>query len=40
MPSVVNDENRTNLKEFSSMTMAVDVRESSVVFDVGGTWLK
>jgi hypothetical protein len=40
MPSVMNDENRTNLKEFSSMTMALDVRDNSLVFDVGGTWLK
>jgi hypothetical protein len=40
MPSVMNEENRTNLKEFSTMTMALDVREDALVFDVGGTWLK
>lgn len=40
VPSLVKDDNKTNLVQFSTIVMSVDVRDNSLVFDVGGAWLK
>lgn len=40
MPSVLKDDNKTNLVQFSTIVMSLDVRDNALVFDIGGDWLK
>jgi hypothetical protein len=40
MPSVLKEDNKTNLIQFSTIVMSVDVRDNALVFDIGGDWLK
>ena len=40
MPTLLKDDNKSNLDQFSTIQMAFDVRENALVFDVAASWLK
>ena len=40
LPSVMKEDNRNNLASIATMTSTVDVRDNTLVIDLGGTWVK
>jgi hypothetical protein len=40
LPSALKEDNRTNLASIATMTSTIDVRDNTLVLELGGTWLK
>ena len=40
LPSVMKEENRTNLASIATMTSTLDVHDTTVEIDFAGTWVK
>jgi hypothetical protein len=40
LPSVMKEDNRNNLASIATMTSTLDVRDNTLVLDVGGAWIK